>query len=156
MIQRIQSVFLVLAALLAAFTFAFPLASFFSETVAMHLFITGPMPLTPVSDTVIINRWFIYTLVFLNVGSGFLALVAMFQYKNRLHQLKLVKIALLMNVVLVAVLFVLTDFIKKKLSVTPDYDIAIILPVIGLILLLLAQRGIKKDEEKVKSTSRIR
>lgn len=156
MIQRIQTIFLLLAAIVSMMVFVFPLASYFSDLVAMQLFLTGPVSLTPGTEVLSINVFFSYFLAVLNAMAGFIALYAMLKYKQRLFQLKLVKVSLLLNIVLLVVLFVLCDFIKSKLNVSPEYGLGIIFPIISIVLLLLAQRGIKKDEAKVKSTSRIR
>jgi hypothetical protein len=81
-------------------------------------------------------------------------------FKKRRVQLKLTILACLLNLLIIGGEFWLIDFFIKILA--PDanlethYAFAIYIPIVTFALLMMAQRGIKKDEEKVKSYERIR
>jgi hypothetical protein len=159
MIQRIQSVFLLMVVVLAALLFVFPIADYFSDTTTLKLMLTGVDSYVPKGaslQTAVISPYLVYFNVLVNLAVAATAGFAIFQYKQRPFQVKLVRIALLVDIVLLVVLFVITDFLKKKLQVTPDYGIGILFPLISVVFLVLAQRSILKDERLVKSTDRLR
>jgi hypothetical protein len=159
MIQRIQSVFLLMVVVLAALLFVFPIADYFSDTTTLKLMLTGVDSYVPKGaslQTAVISPYLVYFNVLVNLAVAAVAGFAIFQYKQRPFQVKLVRIALLIDIVLLVVLFVITDFLKKKLQVTPEYGVGILFPLISVVFLVLAQRSILKDERLVKSTDRLR
>lgn len=144
---------------LAALLFVFPIADYFSDTTTLKLMLTGVDSYVPKGaslQTAVISPYLVYFNVLVNLAVAATAGFAIFQYKQRPFQVKLVRIALLVDIVLLVVLFVITDFLKKKLQVTPDYGIGILFPLISVVFLVLAQRSILKDERLVKSTDRLR
>jgi uncharacterized membrane protein len=95
-------------------------------------------------------------LVFYLLG-GVLALVSIFAFRRRMVQIRLgifSFIAILIGMILTAILF-MQDAITEH-TVQPDDRAGIFLPVASLILLLLAQRFIRKDENLVRSMDRLR
>jgi hypothetical protein len=159
MIQRIQSLFLLSVVVLTALLFVFPIAEYFSDSVSIRLTMLGVKSYVPSAagiQTAVISSYLVYFLVFLNITIGAVAGYTIMQFKQRSFQIRLTKVALMLDIVLIIVLFVITDFLKKKLAVDPDYGIGIIFPVVSLIFLLLAQRFIQKDDKLVKSADRLR
>lgn len=159
MIQRIQSVFLLVVVVLSALLFVFPVADYYSDTATLKLMLTGVESYVPKGaslQTAVLSSYLVYFNILVNVAMAGIAAYTIFQYKRRPLQIKMVRIALLMDIVLLVILFVITDFLKKKLQVTPDYGVGILFPLISVVFLLLAQRAILKDERLVKSSDRLR
>lgn len=141
MIQRIQSVWLLLAALIMAAIFYFPLYKFSG---------TSKLPLTVGED---------FLAIVLAGASILLSLIAIFLFKNRKNQKGLIWINILLCISLQAWLIM---SVNKKTSVAEltnvagYYWIGLFLPLISLILLFMAKGGINKDEKLVKSLDRLR
>lgn len=139
MIQRIQSVWLFLAVLCAAFTYKFP-------------FYTGN----------IIGKDNVQRFLSLNATSNFILLILtagfiagttaiIFLYKNRKQQLWLTIVAACLSVInLVIYFYEIKKFTSGNMSLTSV--LAFALPV----LLILAANGIRKDEKLIKSLDRLR
>jgi len=139
MLQRIQSVWILLAAICAALTFKF---SFFSGNKAVD--VTGHrfVSVTAVSSVLIL-------LITVIITAG--ALINIFNYKNRRRQIWI-------NIGL-AVLSLLNIFLYYKESqgfIEGKYDLTAFLSFVIPIFLILAVRGIMKDDKLVKSADRLR
>ncbi|MCF8302781.1 MAG: DUF4293 domain-containing protein [Bacteroidales bacterium] len=160
MIQRLQSIYLFVAFVAALLLFFFPMASFLSDMEYYKFYIYGLENMAPeAGNAYIINQWYTVPLIILGVALGFIALVTIFLYKNRLLQIKLIKIDILVNVLLIGLFFLLyMPVVEDAIGVAPEYgrEIGIYLPLISLIFLILAHRGIKKDEKIVRAADRIR
>lgn len=77
-------------------------------------------------------------------------------FKNRLMQIKLGKINIFLHVILVVVTFFYLDTIRSVFEGTFSYGVGVIFPLVSMILLLLAGRAIRRDEELVRSADRLR
>ena len=84
--------------------------------------------------------------------------ISIFLYKNRQVQMKLGKLNILLLSVLLALMFYYSDSIGNTIGadVKTNYQPAVIFPVVALILVFLANRAIKKDEDLVRSADRLR
>ncbi len=146
MIQRIQSVWLLLAALCNASLFYFDIyrADVIINGVAAthHLRINDHYPSLLVALVTMI-----------------MPLAAIFMFKKRKQQRTMVALCLVFTIgSLSTMLMRVTNFNN---SVTPPpsngtYWVGAVLPVIAIIFLILAIRGINKDEKLVKSLDRLR
>lgn len=97
-----------------------------------------------------------YTLIFaMFLSSGILSFVVIFLYRNRKRQLIYNYINIFLNVVLVGLLAYDLYNLPGE-GVNSQKGIGLILPLISIILLFMANSGIKKDEKLVKSIDRIR
>lgn len=88
---------------------------------------------------------------------GLIAVLAIFSavsYRNRNTQIRINYLSLILNILLI-VIFVYY-VLNLPGGVTPEKGIEAIAPLLNCILLLLANRAIKKDIELVKSVDRIR
>ena len=130
MIQRIQSIFFLLSAMVSLFIVRFiPVLS--QENQIMFLY-----------------KDFIYLRLFLLV-SVFLSLYAIFQYKNRNKQRILSSLSRLMiTFFYLAILFFFRDEYK--------FEIGVFLCIIPFLFLFGASYFIKKDEKLIKDADRIR
>lgn len=145
MIQRIQSIFLLLASIAFFLTFTFPFAS--SDQPTPQYFADK---LYNVNDHVV--------LMGLAVLGGVIALVAIFLFKNRALQLRLGYLVLILSILLplVAFLLVYNEGTALKSGTQINDEFGIFLPVISLICVILANHFIKKDDNIVRSMDRLR
>lgn len=135
MIQRLQSVFLAIAALLCIGVF-----------------------FTPIYDKAMADpqAWIVITLAAALTLSTMMSLASVFLYQNRMQQIKWVKYGALATFIALAIcigIFFSLGGIGRYLW---DEALSTGLVVLALVLQLLAIRFIKKDEELVRSMDRIR
>lgn len=153
MIQRIQSFLLVLAVVGAVLCCMFPVAVYTTGMQAgLYLFPHHGEVLEYVCQT---N----YLLTVLNLLVGIIALVSIFLYKNRVLQMRVVTVDCLLSVIYLAVVFLwAVDAFGKHIMPTqdPTYSIGAYIPMVNTLLLVLAQRAIRRDEMKVRAADRIR
>jgi len=158
MIQRIQTIYLSLVFVAMALLFAFPLAQFFSENGAYVLSVKGLQNMVPGGPDVF-NPLIFIPLILFSAGIGLLALFTIFQYKNRLFQIKLTNIGVFLAIVLImGIFFLYIPMIEKKISIVPDYSKAfgIYLPLVALVFMVMANRAIKRDDKLIRSSDRLR
>ena len=143
-IQRIQSVYLLLAAIvMAIFTFmpAIELASDSGiQTLGALNFcgITQAMPLLLCLDVLIVV----------------LLLITLFAYRNLSFQMKLCKINILLVVTLLAIIGI-TVFLQYGQSIA-TIKWSNVLPLVTIVLVVLAHKGIKHDKKLLSDSERIR
>lgn len=136
MIQRIQTFFLLIAAIIAGvLPFLLPLGTDEKGTAKFAL----DEPLVLVVFAV----------------SALLALMVIFMYKKRQNQFVVNRLNIILN------LFLLGFFVYRSLSLSggtevSEKGIGMLIPVFSIVFLVLANRAIKKDEDLVKSVDRLR
>ena len=141
MIQRIQSVWLLLAGIAAFLTLKF---SFYSG----HLIKDAqprPVAFLPATGNIL--------LTITTVATGLLALVVIFLYKDRRLQMRLSFVALLLSCIDLVLYFVET---KKFVPGEGNYDLTAIIAIVIPVLIILAIRGMVRDQKLVKSLDRLR
>ena len=164
MIQRIQTLFLIIAFIATILLFFFPIANITEytqvqsealETDYYEFNATGFNDPSPVSIPQL-SSYTYFPLIIIIVMILVLIVYTIFRYKNRLHQLKLVKMSIFLNIILVAGIFLNYPklFIDSQIDIEPD--LGVYFPLISLIFLVLAFRYILKDEKLVKSADRLR
>ena len=141
MIQRIQSVWLLLAAAAAFLTLKF---SFYSGNIIKEGQPKAFAKLVATDDLL---------LTILTVAVGLLALVAIFAFKNRKIQTRLCLLALLLSGINLVLFYIQ---IKKFIPYEGSYDLTAIIGIVVPLLLILAIRGIYSDQKLVKSLDRLR
>ena len=136
MIQRIQSIWLLLA---AACAFAGFKLSYYSGL--------------KINDATLqqLNALSTMLLMLTTITVGVLALLTIFSYKNRSLQLKLC----LLGIVLEAVLIFLY-YREVNTFIQGTYSLAALLHSIIILAFVLAARGINKDEKLIKTSNRLR
>lgn len=138
MLQRIQSVWLLLAAAFNATTFRFP-------------FFTGDWNRDQVQEVVDLNAQSTNILTILTVLTGILAFITIFLYHKRKLQLKLTYLGMFLSGVLLVLYFMeAQNFSKGSIALWVIFYFAI------LCCFILASRGIVKDERLIKSMDRLR
>ena len=146
MIQRIQSIYLLLIAGIMLAMLFFPVTKVTS--------ISGDDPLNTAGYLSLA-----YVLCGLIIGTAILALVAIFKYKKRLVQIKMCfGIIGLILLVYGLYLYLYVDFVSKSTNMVTSIisSIAIVFPLLALILDIMAIYRIRKDEKLVKSLDRLR
>ena len=147
MIQRIQSIFLLIASACSFALFGFPFASVDKTVENSALFSNDT--LYNLSDNMI--------LLIVYVLAGLLAFGAIFLFKNRNQQKTVARVAAVFN--LIGIVLAIVFFVKYSVmdsGVTPNDGFGLYTPVIGFILILLAVRAIGKDEALVRGMDRLR
>ncbi|SHJ03090.1 DUF4293 domain-containing protein [Algibacter luteus] len=136
MLQRIQTVYLLLAAgVSAGLTFVF------------HIWITEQDVVVYAKDELL------YFALFL--GSAILSIVAIFMYKNRKSQFVMGRLNIILNFILLG-FFVYQSLNISGETAVSEKGIGMLLPIVSIVLLALANKAIKKDEDLVKSVDRLR
>lgn len=145
MIQRIQSIFLLLAAGSAFTLLKLPFATT-PQAVKATVFADSAYT---ISDHIAMMVFFLL--------AGLLALGSVFLYNNRPLQLKLTRFAIIANIlglVLAVLLFMRGSGGIGEVQI--DDGLGVYLPVVFVIFGILALRFIQKDEKLVKSMDRLR
>ena len=136
MIQRIQTLYLLFAALNSAgLIFVFHL---WTNSEEIPVFAQDEM---------------LYLGLFM--GSALLSLISIFNFKNRKSQFMLGRLNIILNFILLGL------FVVQSLNLSGEADVSekgigILLPILSIVLLVLANKAIKKDEDLVKSVDRLR
>jgi hypothetical protein len=138
MIQRIQSVWLLLIAVFAAVTFRFP-------------FYIGDYSLDTINGVIDLNARTTIWLSILTVMTGALAFVNIFLFDNRKLQLKLCYAGIFLTVLLLTMYFLeVQNFLNGSIALWCLFHFAM------LAFYIMASRGIYKDEKLIKSMDRLR
>ncbi len=155
MLQRIQSIYLFLVFVFALLYALFPVAQLDSETAlyTVRLIQFGSI----FAETPLTMGFLGVMAVVLWFAVAIMTVYMTFQYKNRLFQIKLSKLNMLLHAALVLVSFFFVDNLREQLdNATMSYGAGILFPVISLIFILMAIKAIRRDENLVRSADRIR
>jgi len=143
MIQRIQTVYLLLTSIISGvLIFVFNLWKSLEKNVfALDLLN---------SDSSLLKVVPILFLV-----SAILAFVAIFLFKNRKLQFVIGRLTILINLILLGLLIYVSLTLPGEAAVS-EKGIGMFVPILAVLLLVLANKAIKKDEDLVKSVDRLR
>ena len=144
MIQRIQSLLLLLAAIVSG-----GLSSMFtlwSATYDKHFF---------AYESIVKDAIFIKPIGILFILSAILSFITIFLFKNRKLQFVINRINILVNFLLLGFIVYNVLNISGETQVS-EKGIGTFLPILSVFLLVFANRYIKKDEDLVKSVDRLR
>lgn len=137
MIQRIQSIFLAIA--------------FITNGVLPFL-----LPLFVLSNgqEVLIVENLGY--VVLNTFSASLSIISLFSYKKRKNQFVFGRLNIILNFILLGLFIARALNISGEAETVSEKGIGMFLPIVSIVLLSLANRAVKKDEDRVKAADRLR
>ncbi|UAB81343.1 DUF4293 domain-containing protein [Marixanthomonas sp. SCSIO 43207] len=136
MIQRIQTLYLLISALImGALYMWFPTVQNEAGTILIDK-----------------NEPIVFGLLFVSIA---LTIVSILSFKVRSRQFVINRINIILNFVLLGV------FVYRSLSVSgetlvSEKGIGVLLPIISIVFLVLANKAIKRDEDLVKSVDRLR
>lgn len=155
MIQRIQTVFLFLAAIFAGLLFFFPIASFDYGTTSMSLTILG---VKNQIDAEYFSNMYALPLLVMTILMIIVPIITVFMFKKRQLQLKLSSLNVFLNAILCGLIFLYySSNIQKTIAAeTISYMFGSYIPLINMVLSVLAMRWIKKDIDLIKSIDRLR
>lgn len=152
MIQRLQSVFLFLAAVAMSLLFIGPMSF-----VSLDKSLPADSAAIALADGFLTTQDHISILIVVLLTIA-LPMLALFLYKNRPLQIRLGKVSIAL--VIVAIILTLV-FGWQDAQVIPDdikmrVDLGYLMPVLSIVFLALAVRYINKDEKLVRSADRLR
>lgn len=152
MIQRIQSVYLLLVAVLMVVAMALPIGNFVYAENTNFSMMTNLRYVLP-DGTLSYVPCMLFILL---AAAAVIAVVTVFLYRKRMQQIRLTKLnsAVLVVYYLVAVYFILTADGHENSTFIPVWSFC--LPLVSIILNGLAIHAIRKDEMLVRSYDRIR
>lgn len=148
MIQRKQTLFLLVVALIAIILFFLPFQELNTPAGAWAICLMPGCSSGKITSN-------IYFPMILNGLVMVLSVATIFLYKNRVLQFKVSNILVLFNVMILG-LFFLLDFTIIEQGSAITYKIGAFLPLISIIFGYLAAHFIKKDEQLVRNADRIR
>jgi hypothetical protein len=157
MIQRIQSVFLLLLALAMLSVLALslwhktdPQSGQTITLTAFSLAFTAGPNLHPAGAS--------WPIAALAVAAAAVAIFEIFQFRNRMFQLKLGALNILLITATIGAAFYYSSQGEQLLNVKLEgkYDAGFYLPTLALLLNLLANRFIRRDDQLVRSMDRLR
>jgi hypothetical protein len=156
MIQRLQSVYLLLSGLSLVLMFFFPIAWYYGELHTLTFFVHRIVDHVPASEPLFDSSFTILPLLF-TLLLAVMPVAIIFSFKNLDRQLKLTRIHMMLLLVFIALLFFYyTDAIATKAGTTAQYSFGVFLPLIALVFNYMAQRGIGGDIRLIRSSDRIR
>jgi glucan phosphoethanolaminetransferase (alkaline phosphatase superfamily) len=155
MIQRIQSVYLFLIALLSLLFFSGSIVNFINGSGSVYkITFESIIKSTEGQGLEIIEKLLPLTILIILIP--IVSLITIFIFKNRKIQLRLAMFLMILCTLLVIALIhgSIITITKFEATITPGFKM--ILPLVMLILSFLVYRGIKKDDHLVKSYDRLR
>ena len=160
MIQRLQTVYLALVAIIGMCMYFFPLVSLVPSAAGSlptiyHISALQVTMLENGTESMLVRYW--PTLILTAVIIAF-SVVTILQYKKRLQQIKFTH---LLMILLIAQVLLLAFDVEQLRGVAGEgymisYNVFTILPVLQIVFCRLATAGIKKDEALVRSADRLR
>jgi len=143
MIQRIQTIYLLLASIISGvLIFVFNLW----KSIEKNIF---------AFDLLHSESYLLKGIPISFIVSALLAFVAIFIFKNRKLQFVIGRLTILINLILLGVLIYVSLTLPGEAAVS-EKGIGMFIPVLAVLLLVLANKAIKKDEDLVKSADRLR
>jgi hypothetical protein len=89
------------------------------------------------------------------IASAILSILTVFLFKDRKLQFVIGRVIVLINLFLLVLLIYLSLTLSGETSVS-EKGIGMFLPILVILLIVLANKAIKKDEDLVKSADRLR
>ncbi|GGF69044.1 DUF4293 domain-containing protein [Wenyingzhuangia marina] len=144
MIQRIQTLYLLSVFIIAGVLTNF--VSFFTLNEDGRLFLTN----TIMNNSVLLKSVGIFFIL-----AAIFSLIAIFSYKKRQNQFVVNRLNILINFYLLSVLMYVSLKLSGEMQIS-EKGIGIYFPIVNIVLLVMANKAIKKDEDLVKSVDRLR
>ncbi len=85
-----------------------------------------------------------------------LTLVSIVSYKKRQNQFVMGRLNIILNLILLGLFVYRSLNVSGETPVVSEKGIGMFLPIVAIVLLVLANKAIKKDEDLVKSVDRLR
>lgn len=163
MIQRVQSFYLLLTVLLSVLLFFLPIsskiipanASTNTTEISYKVKLTG---VEKYEGGKLVSMDSKPALLIINLATGLLSLIIIFLFKNRKLQMKLCRLCVLFCGCFLVLGFYFSDSMGRVEGpdIKPMYLSGSYFPILQIVLLVMALRAIRKDDDLVQSADRIR
>lgn len=155
MIQRIQTLYLLMAVVFSTITLFSPVAGLQNaQNAAIYeLSYQGLYLLSSSGNSLMANTWLLTAMM---VIIPILSFITIFLFKKRLLQIRLIFFNMVMMAGYYGILFIYLWQLGKSLEATKFLEIVSAFPLVCIVLNFLAIRAIGKDEALIKSLNRIR
>jgi len=88
--------------------------------------------------------------------STMLTIISIISYKKRQNQFVMGRLNILLNLILLGLFVYRSLNLSGEAATVSEKGIGMFLPIVAIVLLVLANKAIKKDEDLVKSVDRLR
>ncbi len=152
MIQRIQSIYLLVATILLGTIFVYPFAELLSSDGQCFIFSFNGLSIE--------NEEGMYLLtippIILLVITTLISFVSVFLYKKRVIQMRMNSLNIFLMLGYLGLNYYYIQNFSKQLDGVVSYEITVIFPFVAAVLTYFAIRAIGKDEALIRSMDRIR
>ncbi|MDQ7949935.1 MAG: DUF4293 domain-containing protein [Pedobacter sp.] len=152
MIQRIQTIWLLLAAMTISLLFFLPMVTATSGTTGHEIYATGLYQKIGSQSTQVESNM---PLTVMTIAVALMVLINIFNFRKREAQKKIIIASI---VFIIALSFWCSRFAQKipEGLENADYKAGMFLPVVAIFFCILALRGIRNDEKLLRSADRLR
>lgn len=156
MIQRIQSVYLLIIVILAGCTNSLPVAELINVKLNLNYLLDfrGISLVQPTGE--LVSQSTTWLLSSFATVFGIISLITIFSFKNRIKQIRLSVLNFLFMIGYYVLLIIYLLISKSALDADIHLKLPVVFPLIAMILNYLAIGSIGKDEKLVKSLDRLR
>ncbi|WP_423127463.1 DUF4293 domain-containing protein [Gaoshiqia sp. Z1-71] len=147
MLQRIQTVYMLISAILLGMLFTFPFAEIVHNNQLFLFDIRGIVQNNTLVENGMALAAFISIILILHV-------VAVFNYRKRVLQVRLLVFSILLMIGLFGMFYFFTYYTFDDASFS--FKLPVVFPLVAIILDYLAIRNIGKDDALIRSIDRIR
>lgn len=156
MIQRIQSLYLLIVSTMMLLMFFFPIAGYYGDFEILKFSLLSIENMMP-NSTLAFSPYTSYPLLLFVIGIIIMSIAIITLYKHRLRQLKLIKVVILLNIILIMGIFIIySRWLQSVSGGSETFETAAFFPLVSLVFLILAYRGVRKDEKLIRSADRLR
>jgi len=152
MIQRIQTLYLLVVAILMGSLFFFPIAQLFGEQQEIYEFSFNGLRVLG-EEELYVATWPTFVLLSIIV---FIAFFSIFLFKKRVLQMRLNLFNMILMLGYIGLNYFYILNFDKQIGGKVAYELVTVFPLISIILTYLAIRSIGKDEALIRSIDRIR
>ena len=147
MIQRIQTLFLIISAILIGILFALPFAEIAKDAV-IYLFNSKGI----LVDGVVTQSGFVVIAIIAVILA--VSVFAILDFKNRKRQINIILLNIVLKLALLGILVFYSYFSFSGAQVS--LKVGMVFPLLAIVFDYLAISGVKKDEALIRSIDRIR
>ncbi len=154
MIQRIQTLYFLIALLLQVYILTGPIVEFTSDSPVNYEMSFKGLEVNGDDGAILTEK----TIPLMIIGSiiPLLILPALFLFRKRKIQMRLAIFSILLTIGFMCLSAWYIFYYKEKLSLGLIYSVRTVLPMVSAILLYLGFRGVLKDEVLISSYDRLR
>ena len=147
MIQRVQTLFLIISAILIGILFALPFAEIAKDAVVYLFNCKGILV-----DGVVTQSGFVVISIIAIILA--VSVFAIFDFKNRKRQIMTILLNIVLKLVLLGILVFYSYFLFSGAQIS--LKVGMVFPLLAIVFDYLAISGIRKDEALIRSIDRIR